>query len=86
MHEAEANKNASNFVKVSPIRYVIVAPTARPNVTQNCSTLKEFKEDLGVTGDKKTDADKKDIQQREDDKIGLKRDENDAKRQEQSKK
>lgn len=47
--------------------------------------LKEFKEDLGVTGDEKTDADKKDIQQREDDKIGLKRDENDAKRQEQSK-
>ena len=48
--------------------------------------LKEFKEDLGVTGEKKTDGDKKDIQQREDDKIGLKRDENDAKREDQSKK
>lgn len=63
-------------------------------IVSNCLTicdirvpdLKEFKEDLGVTGDKKTDADKKDIQQREDDKIGLKRDENDAKRQDQSKK
>lgn len=59
---------------------------ARQYVTQTGSMLKEFKEDLGVTGDKKTDADKKDIQQREDDKIGLKRDENDSKRQEQSKK
>ena len=48
--------------------------------------LKEFKEDLGATGENKTAEDKKDIQQREDDKIGLKRDENDAKRQEQSKK
>lgn len=48
--------------------------------------LKEFKEDLGVSGDKKTSEDKKDIQQRENDKVGLKRDENDAKRQEESKK
>jgi len=61
LHEAEANKNASNFVK-------------------------EFKEDLGATGKNKSAEDKKDIQQREDDKLGLKRDEDDAKRQSQSKK
>lgn len=48
--------------------------------------VKEFKEDLGATGDKKTDEDKKDIQQRQDDKLGLKRDEKDAKRSEDSKK
>jgi len=47
LHEAEANKNASAFVK-------------------------EFKEDLGAT-DKKSEEDKKDIQQREGDKIGLER-------------
>lgn len=46
----------------------------------------EFKEDLGATGDKKTDEDKNDIQQRQDDKLGLKRDEKDAKRVEDSKK
>jgi len=48
--------------------------------------LQEFKEDLGATGDKKTDEDKKDIQQRQDDKLGLKRDEKDAERSENSKK
>ncbi|DBA87534.1 TPA: hypothetical protein ACH3X1_004562 [Trebouxia sp. C0004] len=48
--------------------------------------VKEFKEDLGATGDKKTDEDKKDIQQRQDDKLGLKRDEKDAERSEDSKK
>ncbi len=48
--------------------------------------LQEFKEDLGATGDKKTDEDKKDIQQRQDDKLGLKRDEKDAERAEDSKK
>ncbi|DBA71448.1 hypothetical protein WJX79_008359 [Trebouxia sp. C0005] len=48
--------------------------------------VKEFKEDLGATGDKKTDEDKNDIQQRQDDKLGLKRDEKDAKRVEDSKK
>lgn len=42
--------------------------------------LQEFKDDLGATGDKKTDEDKKDIQQRQDDKLGLKRDEKDAER------
>lgn len=42
--------------------------------------LQEFKEDLGATGDKKTTEDKKDIQQRQDDKVGLKRDETDAQR------
>lgn len=48
--------------------------------------LQEFKEDLGATGERRTADDKKDIQQREDDKVGLKRDENDAKREQESKK
>ena len=47
--------------------------------------LKEFR-DLGATGENKSAEDKKDIQQREDDKLGLKRAEDDAKRQDQSKK
>lgn len=42
--------------------------------------FQEFKEDLGATGDKKTAEDKKDIQQRQDDKLGLKMDETDAQR------
>ena len=51
-----------------------------------CFMLKEFKEDLGATGERKTADDKKDIQERENDKVGLKRDENDAKREEEAKK
>ncbi len=51
-----------------------------------CLCLQEFKEDLGATGDKKSSEDKTDIQERQDDKLGLKRDEKDAKRSEESKK
>lgn len=48
--------------------------------------LQEFKEDLGATGENKSSEDKKDTQERQDDKLGLKRDEKDAHRSAESKK
>lgn len=49
------------------------------------SFVKEFKEDLGATGENKTKEDKKEIKQRDEDNLGLGRQKQDFDREQESK-
>lgn len=49
------------------------------------SFVKEFKDELGATGEKKTPEDKKEIKQRDEDSLGLGRQKQDFEREQESK-
>ena len=67
--EAEAKRNSSEFVQV---RMHAAASLHRHRTDVNCP-MQEFKEDLGVTGERQSNEDKQDVESRESDAIGIRR-------------
>ena len=67
--EAEAKRNSSEFVQAS---MHAAASNHGLRADVNCS-LQEFKEDLGVSGERQSKEDKQDVESRESDAIGIRR-------------